>query len=165
MAELLQVVLNELKDISLAASHLICNTEKITVSCNTCFCYFVSEEFLDIATLPVLVDIQTSMNQFLKPKILSLQNKWFCSSCNLLSKSIRETCTIISAPIFIIQLWRFSNQGGQLVKKENFFSCTQSESNKDLTVCITIRDKVSFTSKYSLISSINNSGSFNRGHY
>ena len=167
VAEILQVVLDELKGISLAASHLICNTQKITVSCNTYFCSSVSEENLDIVTLiivPVSTDMQTSMNQFLKPEILSSQNKWFCPSCNLLSESTRETCVINSAPILIIQLCRFSNQGGQLVKNENFFSCTQSESNKDLTVPITIEDEVSFTNKYSLIATINHSGTLNRGH-
>ena len=165
VAEILQVVLDELKGISIAASHLICNTQKITVSCNTCFCSSVSEENLDIVTLPVSADIQTSMNQFLKPQILTSQNKWFCPSCNLLCESTRETCIINSAPILIIQLCRFSNQGGQLVKNENFFSCTQSESNKDLTVPITIEDEVSFTNKYSLIATINHSGTLNRGHY
>ena len=70
-----------------------------------------------------------------------------------------------SAPILIIQLCPFSNQGGQLVKNENFFSCTQSESNKDLTVPITIEDEVSFTNKYSLIATINHSSTLNRGHY
>ena len=165
VAEILQVVLDEVKGISLAASHFICNTQKITVSCNSCFYHSVSEENLDIVTLPVSTDIQTSMNQFLKPEILPSQNKWFCPSCNLLSESTRETCIINSAPILIIQLCRFSNQGGQLVENENFFSCTQSESNKDLTVPITIEDEVSFTNKYSLIATINHSGTFNRGHY
>ena len=165
VAEILQVVLDEVEGISLPASHLICNTQKITVSCNTCFCSSVSEENLDIVTLPVSTDIQTSMNQFLKPEILSSQNKWFCPSCNLLSESIRETCIINSAPILIIQLCRFSDQGGQLVKNENFLSCTQSKSNKDLTVPITIEDEVSFTNKYSLIATINHSGTLNRGHY
>ena len=165
MAEILQVVLDELKDISIAPSHLICNTQKITVFCNACFCSSVSEENLDIVTLPVSADIQTSMNQFLKLEILTSQNKWFCPSCNLLCESTRETCIINSAPILIIQLCRFSNQGGQLVKNENFFICNQSESNKDLTVPITIEDEVSFTNKYSLITTINHSGTLNRGHY
>ena len=165
VAEILQVVLDELKGISIAASHLICNTQKITVSCNTCFCSSVSEENLDIVTLPVSADIQTSMNQFLKPEILTSQNKWFCPSCNLLCESTRETCIINSAPILIIQLCRFSNQGGQLVKNENFLSCTRGESNKDLTVPITVEDEVSFTNKYSLIATINHSGTLNRGHY
>ena len=37
VVEILQVVLDELKGISKAASHLICNTQKITVSCYTAF--------------------------------------------------------------------------------------------------------------------------------
>ena len=69
--EILQVVLDELKDISIAASHLVCNKEKITVSCNTCSCSSLLEENLDLVTLPVSADIQTSMNQFLKPDILT----------------------------------------------------------------------------------------------
>ena len=124
----------------------------------------MSEENLDIVTLPVSADIQTSVNQFLKREILTSHNKWFCPSCNL-CESTRETCIVNSAPILIIQLCRFSNQGGQLVKNENFLSCTRGESNKDLTVPITVEDEVSFTNKYSLIATINHSGTLNRGHY
>ena len=88
MAEILQVVLDELKGISLAASHLICKSQFLAIPA------FVPlyQENLDIVTLPVSADIQTSMNQFLKPEILSLQNKWFCPSCNVLSESAIETC-------------------------------------------------------------------------
>ena len=57
VAEILQVVLDEGKHISLVASLLICNTQKIRVSCSICFCFPVSEENLDIVTLPVSVDI------------------------------------------------------------------------------------------------------------
>ena len=165
VSEILQVVLDELKCVSLAASHLICNRQKITVSCNTCFCFSVLDKNLDIVTLPVSADIQTSMAQFLNPEILSSQIKWFCPSCNIISESSRETCIINSAPILIIQLCRFSNQDGQLVKNENFFSCTQSETNKNLTAPITIEDEVSFTNKYSVIATIIHSGTLNRGHY
>ena len=165
MAEILQVVLDELKDISIAPSHLICNTQKITVFCNACFCSSVSEENPDIVTLPFSVDIQTSMNQLLKLEILTSQNKWFLQSCNLLCESTRETCIINSAPILIIQLCRFSNQGGQRINDANFLSCTQSESNKHLLVPITVEDEVSFTNKYSLTATINHSVTLNRGHY
>ena len=51
LAEILQVVLNELKGVSLAASSLISNTKRTTVPCNTCLCFFVSEEKLDILPL------------------------------------------------------------------------------------------------------------------
>ena len=111
--------------------------------------------------LPVSADIQASISQFLKPS----HNKWFCPSCKAYSESTRETCFINFAPILIIQLCRFSNQGGQLIKDANFFSCTQSESNKHLLVPITVEDEVSFTNKYSLIATINHSGTLNRGHY
>ena len=84
MEEILQVVLDELKDISIAGRHLVCNTQKITVSFNTCSCSSVSEENLDLVTLQVSADIQTSMNQFLKLGILTSQKKWFFPSCDLL---------------------------------------------------------------------------------
>ena len=165
VAEILQVVLDELKGVSLAASQLISNTQKITVSCNTCFCFSESEQNLDILTLPVSADIQASINQFLKPEILSSHNKWFCPSCKALSESTRETCIINSAPILIIQRCGFSSQGGQLIKDANFFSCTQSEFGRRLVVPITVEDEISFTNKYSLIATINHSGTLNRGHY
>ena len=53
----------------------------------------------------------------------------------------------------------------QFCTDANFFSCTQSESNKHLLVPITVEDEVSFTNKYSLIPTINHSGTLNRGHY
>ena len=165
VAEISQVVLDELKGVSLAASQLISNTQKIIVSCNTCFCSSESEETLGILFLQVLLDIQASINQFLKPETLSSQNKWVCPSCRVLSESTRETCIINSAPILIIQHCGFSSQGGQLIKDANFFSCTQSESNKHLLVPITVEDEVSFTNKYSLIATINHSGTLNRAHY
>ena len=105
------------------------------------------------------------MNQFLKPEILTSQNKRFCSPCNLLCESTRETCIMNSAPILIIQLCRLSNQVGQLVKNENLFSCTWSESNKDLAVSITKEDEVPFTNKYSLVAAINHLGTLNKCHY
>ena len=48
VAEILQVVLDELKGVSLAASSLISNTLRTTVSCDTCLCSSVSEENLDM---------------------------------------------------------------------------------------------------------------------
>ena len=68
-----------------------------------------------------------------------------------------------SAPILAIQLCRFSNQGGQLVKDETLVSCTQSQVGQYLTVPITIEDEVSFINKYSIIATINHSGTLSRG--
>ena len=46
VAEILQVVLDELKGTSLAASSLISNTQKTTVYCNICLCFSVSGKSL-----------------------------------------------------------------------------------------------------------------------
>ena len=46
----------------------------------------------------------------------------------------------------------------------NFFNCTHSESDKQLVVPITAQDEVSFTNKFSLIATINHSGTLNSGH-
>ena len=85
-----------------------------------------------------------------------------------------------SAPLSAIQLFRFSypggggwgggevegrGRGGQLVKDETLISCTQSQLGQYLTVPITIEDEVSFINKYSLIATINHSGTLSRGHY
>ena len=57
----------------------------------------------------------------------------------------------------IIQLCRQQVWMGQQVR-------TWGKWNKDLTVPITVEDEVSFTKKYSLIATINHSGTLNRGH-
>ena len=165
VAVILQFVLDELKGVSLAASSLISNTLRTTVSCNTCLCSSVSEENLDILPLQVSTGTETSLNQFLSPEIFTPGNKWFCPTCNTFSDSTRETCVMNSAHILAIQLCRFSNQGGQLVKDETFVSCTQSQVGQYLTVPINIEDEVSFINKYSLIATINHSSTLSRGHY
>ena len=75
-----------------------------------------------------------------------------------------------SAPILAIQLWHFSNEGGQLVQDETLVSYTQSQYTQSqpsqcITVPITIEYEVSFMNNYSLITTINHSGTLNRGHY
>ena len=61
-----------------------------------------------------------------------------------------------------IQLCRFSNQGGELVKDETLV-VPKSQPTQYLTVPITIEDEVSFMNKYFLIATINHSGTLNRG--
>ena len=87
-------------------------------------------------------------------------------SCSVLSESTRESCIINSAPILITQLYQFCNQVGQLIKDAIFFfSCSQSKSNKQVTVPINVENEVSFLSKYSSVPTFNRSGTFNSVHY
>ena len=70
VAEILQVILDELKGVPLAASSLISNTLRITVSCNTCLCSSVSEKNLDMLSLQVSTGMQT-LKQFISIEVLS----------------------------------------------------------------------------------------------
>ena len=154
--------LDEMKGVSVVATDLISNTQRTTIACNKCFCSTMSEETLDILPLPIVSDIQTSFNSYLSPEILSCQNKWFCPSCNALFESTREIHIIRSAPILIILLRRFSNQGQTLLKNEDSFNCIQSQH---LSVPVNCDPEVSLNNTYSLLATINHSGSLNNGHY
>ena len=60
VAKILQVVLDELKElkgVSLVASSLISNAQRTAVFWNTCLCFSVLEESLDLLPCQVSVDI------------------------------------------------------------------------------------------------------------
>ena len=66
----LQFVIDKLNGTSVAASDLISNTIRINVSCNQCFCFSAKEVKLDIPTIPLSPNINSSFSKFLKPEIL-----------------------------------------------------------------------------------------------
>ena len=115
-AEVLQFVIDELKGTSVVASDWISNTIRINVSCNQCFCFSTKEEKLDILTIPLSPNINSSFSKFLKPEILDSDNKWFCPSCNCLTESTRESSIISSGSVLVIQLSRFSTSYSELIK-------------------------------------------------
>ena len=161
-AEVLQFVIDELKGTSVAASDLISNTIDINISCNQCFCFSAKEEKLDILTIPVSPNINSSLSKFLKPEILESGNEWFCPSCNCLTESARDTSITGFSSILVIQLSRFSTTHSRLLKDQQVFNCFPE---LELKVPITVEDEVSFSSKYSLVASINHSDTLDQGHY
>ena len=94
-AEMLQFVTDELKGTSLAASDLISNTIRINASCNQCFCSSAKEKKLDILTIPLPPNIDSSFSKLLKPEILNSVNKWFCPSCISLTASTRKLPSLV----------------------------------------------------------------------
>ena len=94
-----------------------------------------------------------------------VMRQWYFALFVSNSERALGNCVINSAPILAIQVWRFSNQGGELVKDETLVSCTQSQPGQDFTVPITIENEFSSMNKYSLIATINHSSTLNRGHY
>ena len=123
-AEVLQFVIDELKGTSVAASDLISNTIRINVSCNQCFCFSAKEEKVDILTIPLSPNINSSFSKFWKPAILDSDNKWFCWSCHCLTESTRETSIISSGFILLIQLSWFSTSHSRLIKDQQVFNCS-----------------------------------------
>ena len=73
--EVLQFVTHELKGISVAASDLILNTIRINISCNQCFCFSATEEKLDILTITLSPNINSSLSKFLKPEDLRIRKQ------------------------------------------------------------------------------------------
>ena len=82
ISSVLQFVIDELKGTSVVANDLISNAIRINVSCNQCFSFSAKGEKLDILTIPLSPNINSSLSKFLKPEILESENKWFCPSCN-----------------------------------------------------------------------------------
>ena len=78
------------------------------------------------------------------------------------TESTRETSIISSGSILVIQLSRFSTSYSGLIKDQQVFNCSPE---LDLKVPITVEDEVSFSTKYSLMASINHSGTLDQGHY
>ena len=145
-----------------AASDLISNTIRINVSCNQCFCFSAKEEKLDILKIPWSPNINSSFSKFLKPEILESDSKWFCPSCNCLTEKTRETSIISSGSVLVIQLSRFFTSHSRLIKDQQVFNCVP---DLDLKVPITVDDEVSFSTKYSLMVSINHLGTLDQGNY
>ena len=121
---LLQFVIDELKGTSVAATDLISNTIRINISCNQCFCFSSKEEKLEILTIPLSPNINSSLSKFLKPEILESKNKWLCPLCNCLTESTKETSIIGSSSILVIQLSQFSISHSRITKDQQVFNCS-----------------------------------------
>ena len=64
VTEIQQVVFDELKGTSIRADDLLSNTLN-TITCNSCFCSAVREEKLDIVSVPMAHNINSSFEKFL----------------------------------------------------------------------------------------------------
>ena len=62
----------------------------------------------------------------------------------------------------MIQLSRFSISHSRLRKGQQLFNCSP---DFELNIPIIVEDEVFFSSKYSLMMSVNHSGTLDQGHY
>ena len=107
-------------------------------------------------------NINSSLSKFLKSEMLELENKCFYPSCNCLTESTMEIAIVSWRSNLVIQLNRFSIPHSRLRKDQQLFNCSPES---ELNVPITVEDETSSSSKYSLMASIDHSGTLDQGNY
>ena len=129
------------------------------------FCFphhFLQEIF---PNTPLQFSPYESLLDSLKPEPLSGEHMWYCPQCSELRESTRETSISNCGHVLIIQLNRFSNFNGDTFKDTRFVECLPVKDHI-LTVPLKLDDDdVSFSKEFSLVATINHSGSLNAGHY
>ena len=110
-------MLYELKDHSTIASNILATSVRTSTTCDTCSCFNIEEVKLDIIQLPLAKFISLSLDRFLSSENLTAGNKWFCPACNGFIDSTKETKIVDSESILILQLWRYDNFKGAVIKK------------------------------------------------
>ena len=89
---------------------------------------------------------------------------WSCPQCSELRESTREISVSNCGQVLIIQLNRFTKFNGDTFKDTRFVECLPVKDHI-LTVPLKLDDNVSFSKEFSLVATINHSGSLNAGHY
>ena len=129
----------------------------LLLHCNSCFCSAVREERQDIVSVPMADNVNTSLKKFLSSELRKLENECFCPSCNSCKESVKDTSFIQSASVLVIHLKRFCIENDKVIKDNQFFKCFLEDP---LQIRITDSNEVSFSNSYSLVATINYSGSY-----
>jgi len=159
--EVLSTILVSLKKISAVASNLFSLTVKSITSCDTCHCSETEDNNLSILSLPLKVSIPDSITERLK----SVQLSKFCPICETRTSFSKESQIISTGSFVIIHIDRFSYIEGKPIRNPKVVKCMEnlvipiSPSSLDDSMV------VSFNDSYSLVATINHSGSLENGHY
>ena len=161
----MQVVLNELKASSPVTAELVTTKVNVTITCDSCFSSSLVEEQNDITSLPVLPDMQNSLNSVTISENLCGTNQWHCPLCGVLRDSTRDTEIKQTGDVFIAHLKRYSNNDGTVTKDTSVVSCIKNNRG-ELSIPFSLNDSVSLSNKYTLVATINHSGTLAKGgHY
>ncbi|XP_057290893.1 ubiquitin carboxyl-terminal hydrolase 27-like [Hydractinia symbiolongicarpus] len=159
--EILHTVLDKLKGSSSRADYMSRVTTTSTVTLDTCFCSSSREDTSNILTLPTSLSISQGL---LKPESLSGEYKWFRPQCNTHRECTKETHISHCGSVLIVQLLKFSAAQNTFVKDTRSVDCS-SESENPLNVQICSNNDISFNRNFSLVATINHSGTIKSGHY
>ena len=132
--EILQVVFDELKGHSTIASNILATSVRTSTTCDTCGCCNIDEVKLDIIPLPLAKSISLSLDRYLSSENLTGVNKWFCPACNGFMDSTRETRIVDSGSVLLVQLLRYNNFKGAVIKNNMRVNCC-SETLRLPRVC------------------------------
>ena len=102
--EILQVLIEELKEDSRVAEGIISASVASTTTCNTCFNFCSKEKKLDIICLLLSNSFLSSINKYFEAELLKENNKWLCSICDDFQESIRDSNIVNCGNTLIFQL-------------------------------------------------------------
>ena len=159
--EIFQILLDELKGTSPIADGLISSSIIRTTTCDTCFSFSSQEEKHNIISFPLSNSIPSSLDMFLKPEYLKDNDQWFCNFCNSLQDSVRECKFVNCGTVFILQLCRYINVAGNVIKDNRKVKCP----SELLNIPVHVDENVCVSRKFKLKATINHSGTLNAGHY
>ena len=117
------MVFDELKGHSAIASNIFATCIRTSATCDTCGWCNIDEVKLDIIPLPLAQSISLSLDRYLSSENLTGVNKWFCLACNGFMDNSRETRIVDSESVLVVQLLRYDNFKGAVIKNNMRVNC------------------------------------------
>ena len=125
--EILQYVVDDLKDSSPIVNEILNCKVTSTITCNTCETSSTTEQKYDILSLPITDDINTCLSLSLQTETLIGDNSWFCPLCMELKESAKESQITQCGNILILHLKRYKNNGLGLAKDSRTVSLVRTK--------------------------------------
>ena len=159
--DILQVVLDELKGYSTIVSNILATSVRTSTTCDGCGCCNIDEVKLDIIPLTLAKSIFLSLDRYLSSKNLTGVNKWFFPACNGFMESTRETRIVDSGSVLVLQLLRYDNFKGAVIKNNMRVNCC----SETLRLPIAVDKQLCLYNEFTLKATINHSGTMQAGYY
>ena len=158
-AEILMFILNELASDSIHTEQLIFSKMRNEFTCHHCLQINLNEDSFSVFQVPLSNSIQTALNKTLCSEELSEDNPYYCNFCSEFRPASVEHSLSKVGRFLCIQLKRFINHGGNVIKDIQKVIC-----NENISVPL-VDGEITFYKQYRLIATINHTGNLDRGHY
>ena len=114
-----------------------------------------------VLQVPPSKSIQASIGMFLESEHLLGENMRFCPSCYTNQPTSVDHSIINSGNFLVVQVKRFVNHGGALIKDNRMVRCFPNA----ITIPLYADGEVSMHRRYRLVATVNHSGTLENGHY